>query len=267
MQLIDPSVHIYKMPPKVELYADIASAARKCYQSEGKSSKTDAEMVSMLVANGHGEILEMGDITVDFIVGRDVSHQLVRHRHTSKAQESQRYVGGAAFITPHWYNGRSSSSAKLLDFLEGTEKIYKQLREDGLSSQQARAILPNCTKTEIRIKTNIRDWRNIFKLRTALGAYPEIRDVMVPLLEVLVLAYPELFGDIKYPNEGVKRATVYAPDGFWDEEDAIDDGISVPPYIFEGALLPPQAPSHTWSDCGVATPQAPKQGPTGSSCG
>ena len=63
-------------------------------------------------------------------------------------------------------------------------------------AQEARAVLPNCTKTEVVVTANLREWRNIFKLRCSRKAHPQIREVMIPLLRKMKKKIPVVFDDI-----------------------------------------------------------------------
>lgn len=76
------------------------------------------------------------------------------------------------------------------------ERYYFNLLENGATPQEARSVLPNSTKTEIVITANYREWRNFFKLRTALAAHPQMREVTVPLLGELKGKIPVVFDDI-----------------------------------------------------------------------
>lgn len=73
------------------------------------------------------------------------------------------------------------------------------IREWGASPQEARAVLPNSLKTEIVVTANLREWRNIFKLR-AVGVtgkpHPQMLEVMVPLLEEVKRQIPVVFDDL-----------------------------------------------------------------------
>jgi thymidylate synthase (FAD) len=64
-----------------------------------------------------------------------------------------------------------------------------------------RGILPNDIKAEIVISTNIREWRSIFKLRTHKTAHPDMRRLMIPLLDELKKRLPIMFGDIEVYND------------------------------------------------------------------
>lgn len=76
------------------------------------------------------------------------------------------------------------------------ESAYLDLLNSGATPQEARSVLPNSTKTEITITANYREWRNIFKLRTAKTTHPQMREVTIPLLNELKEKLPIIFDDI-----------------------------------------------------------------------
>ncbi len=118
-----------------------------------------------------------------FICDRGVSHELVRHRPCSFAQESTRYVDykdkDMEFIEPA---GFDEWSGPLTDaFMEDCQKIeqgYKWYRSMGLTPQQARAKLTNDLKTEIVVTADAAEWAHIKKLRTHPSAHPDMVRVM-----------------------------------------------------------------------------------------
>jgi thymidylate synthase (FAD) len=77
-----------------------------------------------------------------------------------------------------------------------SEVAYKKLLTDHWTPQQARSVLPNSLKTEIVVTANMREWRHIFKMRTPKAAHPQMREIMIPLLEEVNGAIPVLFEDI-----------------------------------------------------------------------
>lgn len=190
----------------------IELAGRTCYQSVSKGEPE--KFVRMLRDKGHHAMIEFGDITVRFITNRSVTHELVRHRMCSFAQESTRYVkydGDMEFIRPVWCSGKvignysnkqdfpvglAASECYFLRYLLESELIYKYLRMEGCKAQQAREALVNSLKAEIVVKANIREWRHIFNLRTSKAAHPQIRALMLPLLKKLKTKIPVVFDDI-----------------------------------------------------------------------
>lgn len=83
-----------------------------------------------------------------------------------------------------------------------SETMYKALIKHGVAPQIARCVLPTGLKTEIVVTANYREWRHIFKLRCAPDAHPQIREVMIPLLEELKQKIPVIFDDIA-TEEGI----------------------------------------------------------------
>jgi len=132
----------------------------------------------------HDEIpKELHRYSAKFICDRGVSHELVRHRPCSFAQESTRYVNYAGkdmeFIEPTDFRWWSERTIKLFeDVCIDSEYMYVELLEDGLKPQQARAVLPNALKTEIVVTADATEWKHIRKLRTSSAAHPDMQRVM-----------------------------------------------------------------------------------------
>lgn len=132
-------------------------------------------------------------ITARFTCDRGVSHEMVRHRVMSFAQESQRYVaydkdkhgGEVTFVKPYWYDEEFPACLTWIESLKDSEKKYLELREVGLKPQDARGVLPNATKTEIVVTGFESDWEHFFELRTAGAAHPDIRKLALELQEKL----------------------------------------------------------------------------------
>lgn len=136
-------------------------------------------------------------ITARFTCDRGVSHEIVRHRVMSFAQESQRYVGydkekfggEVTFVKPHWYDEEFPACLTWIESLKDSEKKYLELREAGLKPQDARGVLPNATKTEIVVTGFESDWEHFFSLRSpkagAQGPHPDIAKLADELYEKL----------------------------------------------------------------------------------
>lgn len=197
MIVIEPRVEVLKFPTAALL--DIEKAARTCYKSEGKTQPGSAEsLVTKLKDSGHSAMLEFSDITVKFTTDRAVSHELVRHRMASFAQESQRYVNyknsGLSFVKPFWADEMPMAYDRWKRLMMIIESEYLELTETGMIAQQARVILPNSTATEIVVKANIREWLHIIDLRCSSAAYPAMRQVMIPLYLKFKRLCPTIFG-------------------------------------------------------------------------
>lgn len=205
MKIIDQSFEIINSEDElIRIPLVIEKAARTCYKSENKIDIGSAgKLCKNLIKRGHEAMLEHGIITVRFITDRGVTHELVRHRiGTAFAQESTRFVNykdkDMEFIRPVFdWTDNNDKSIFWEQSLLMAEKNYNALIMCGCSPQEARSVLPNSLKTEIVVTANIREWRHIFRLRTAKDAHPQIRELMLPLLEELKYHIPVLFDDIE----------------------------------------------------------------------
>lgn len=186
----------------------IEKIGRVCYKSEDKITKdgeSAKKFVKMIIDRGHEAMIEHSSLSVKFIVDRGVSHELVRHRIASFAQESTRYCNYSkdkfgkeiTVIEPCFFSPLSDSYTFWKHAMESAEAHYFSLLDKGATPQEARSVLPNSTKTEITITANYREWRNFFKLRTAKAAHPQMREVTIPLLEELKETLPIIFDDIE----------------------------------------------------------------------
>ena len=131
--------------------------------------------------------------SVKFICDRGVSHELVRHRPCSFAQESTRYVnyGGKdiEFIEPEGFDGWSIRAKDIFASCctDAMENYRQLIYNQNLKPQQARAVLPNALKTEIIVTADVAEWKHIKSLRTVAAAHPDMRRVMdmVPWEEIV----------------------------------------------------------------------------------
>lgn len=220
MKIINASYEILTPITGDELKA-IERAGRTCYKSENKITDESAKkFVKGLIKSGHEAMLEHSSLSVKFICDRGVSHELVRHRMASFAQESTRYCNYSqdkfrnelTFIWPCFFGEFPETRWELdrLRHLEERIAYWYRAMEDcenryllmigcGCTPQEARSVLPNSLKTEIIVTTNYREWRHFFKLR-AVGVsgapHPQIEELAVPLLKEVSDLIPEVFDDI-----------------------------------------------------------------------
>lgn len=178
----------------------IETCARTCYKSEGRiTQRSAAPFVASLIKRGHEAMLEHISFTVRFICDRGVSHELVRHRLASYAQESTRYCkydDAIEVIAPCFWPEDSSKWRLWAIACENAERTYQALLREGASPQEARAVLPHSLKTEVVMTANGREWRHFLRLRTAPDAHPQMRELTIPLLNELKSKIPVLFDDI-----------------------------------------------------------------------
>ena len=204
MKVINPSFSVLS-PIDGDMLRNIERAGRTCYKSEDMiTDDSAAQFVRMIIKRGHESVLEHEKISVLFVCDRGVSHELVRHRIASFSQESTRYCnyskdkfgGELTFIRPPLNHTEEKDSWEWV--MQQAEEAYLQLIRFGVSPQIARSVLPNSLKTEIVMTANLREWRTIFKQRTAPAAHPQMRELMCPLLDALQEALPAVFDDINY---------------------------------------------------------------------
>ena len=185
----------------------IERAARTCYKSEDKitdQAESAKKLIRKLIEKGHEAMLEHSSLTVKFICDRGVSHELVRHRMASFAQESTRYCNYSddkfesqiTVIEPCYLKNGTEAYGEWFNAMVEAEYRYFNLLGLGLSPQEARAVLPNSLKTEVVMTANYREWRHIFDLRCNRAAHPQMRELMLPLLKDLHERIPVIFDDI-----------------------------------------------------------------------
>ena len=223
---------IYKDEGKFEILSktedvifQIASAARTCYKSfKNQSEENDLKLVRNLINRGHYAMLEFADMTVKFSqCSRGVTHELVRHRVASYAQESTRYVNESdlhVVVPPHkdenvgLIDNFEGSTLSLANYFQGVEQTYRDLLESGYKPEDARQVLPIATEAPIVIKANLREWRHIFHMRCDYFAHWEIRSVMLRLLKWCKQNIPLIFDDFHFfeTEKGQEYARIVLPE-------------------------------------------------------
>lgn len=221
MRVIEPSYEILTPISEggIEELKQLERIARVCYKSEdhitedGESAK---KLIRSLINSGHHAMLEHGVISVWFCCDRGISHELVRHRVASFAQESTRYCNYAndkfgnelTFIKPYFFED-SVRYSLWEQQMKDAEETYLDLIATGAKPEEARSVLPNSLKTEIVVTANYREWRHIFELRCAPNAHPQMRELMLPLMDEFSARIPVLFDDVKrFIDKGAEiRAT------------------------------------------------------------
>ncbi|MBU1092157.1 FAD-dependent thymidylate synthase [Patescibacteria group bacterium] len=196
----------------------IEKAGRTCYQSEHGliTPKTADKFIRMLIKRGHYSQLEHSWLMVQFNdCSRGFTHELVRHRLAAFSQESTRYVDYTSsdkdepdlaqfnikfIVPPHRDENQvitltDGRTMTLSEMAKETEEFYRGLRQSGWKPEDARQILPNGIKSQIVMSCNLREWRHVFFMRTAIYAHWEIRPVMCTLLRKLKEVIPVIFED------------------------------------------------------------------------
>lgn len=217
MQAIKAYTQIFKDFEGQKVLQKLELVGRTCYKSEDKITEDSAaKFVAGLIKRGHEAMLEHVSITVKFVTDRGISHEIVRHRLASYAQESTRYCNYSqdkfghelTFIIPDFLEYGSEGFKLWKDEMKQVEKTYFAMLEAGHTPQEARSVLPNSLKTELVMTANLREWRAFFKLRAANStgaAHPQMLEITRPLLDDLKELIPVVFDDITYEEKVVKE--------------------------------------------------------------
>lgn len=207
MKIINASTEILT-PITGDEIQRIEYAGRTCYKSEDKITDDSAKkFVENLIKRGHEAMLEHSSLSVKFICDRGVSHELVRHRLASFAQESTRYCNYSkdkfgnelTFIRPCFLKSGTDPYLYWENAMSDVEMYYFAMLDGGCTPQEARSVLPNSIKTEVVMTANYREWRHFFWLRAARKtgpAHPQMEELTVPLLKEVVNKIPVVFDDI-----------------------------------------------------------------------
>ena len=130
-----------------------------------------------------------------------VANSIIVHN----SQESTRFCdysagkfgGELTFIKPCFWSEGDENFRLWLASMESVERNYLVMRANGAKPEEARSILPNSLKTEIFVTMNLRELRHFLKLRTATAAHPQMRQIALKMLDILVEKLPAVFDDIK----------------------------------------------------------------------
>ena len=191
-------------------------AGRACYETFDKpnphTAANDAYLHHIMEV-GHTAFLEHATATM-YIRGisRSVTHELVRHRHFSFSQLSQRFVhsGDAQFVMPDAVAEDDELSRLVEQAVDDSRFVYNELLaalDDKLADepnallrkkqarQAARVVLPNATESRIVVTGNYRAWRHFIGARASEHADVEMRRLAVECLRLLHQQAPSLFSD------------------------------------------------------------------------
>lgn len=169
----------------------IERAARTCYKSEGKITEDGGSakmMVNMLLRKGHEAMLEHSQLSVRFVTDRGVSHELVRHRLASFAQESTRWCdysndgkfeGGLTFVLPYEFNRWFMENDKVRDLFS----VFMQEAEVDARTAYSK----NIKSSMIGIIPGFNEWlgamfraEEYYKFMRADGCTPQLARSVLP---------------------------------------------------------------------------------------
>ena len=184
----------------------IYTACRTCYSADSPLNIYDCDsaqdeekmlkLISRVVSSGHYSTIE--HIQVSFAISnisRACSHQLVRHRHMSFSQKSQRYVkekGQFDYLTPNTIEKDEELNKKFDEFMAKVSEFYLELTEAGIPAEDARAVLPNAASTSMVASLNLREMIHLANLRLCTRAQTEIRILVKRMCDELIKEEPWL---------------------------------------------------------------------------
>ena len=176
---------IQATPKPIETIAQIASI---CYDSDPKNP---LGLVKHLYRNGHHSVFEHIYFTFKIEgISRACSHQVVRHRHCSFTQRSQRYCSedGFSYVMPESIEEVDEFDG-FSGFMEMVTENYRELVALGVPNEDARMVLPNACATSLYLSCNLRELIHICNERLCSRAQWEIRAMVK---EMVALVDPEL---------------------------------------------------------------------------
>ena len=121
---------------------------------------------------------------------RAMTHQLVRHRVVSFAQQSLRISESLDYYIPPGIEFSEVNNRIFEDYMETTHKVYKRLMEVGADRQDARGVLPIATTSAILMKANLRAMLELFEVRLCLRVQGEFQDAALQMRDLLVSVHP-----------------------------------------------------------------------------
>ncbi|MDG3010922.1 FAD-dependent thymidylate synthase [Rhodococcus sp. D2-41] len=205
-------------------------AGRACYQSWDKPNPrtaTNAGYLRHILEVGHLSVLEHASVSF-YVSGlsRSCTHELIRHRHFSFSQLSQRYVPehdsnvvpppaivGDPQLEALFAKATDASRAAYVELLDALESKFADVPNAILRRKQARqaarSVLPNATETRLVVTGNYRTWRHFIAMRATEHADVEMRQLAIECLRRLMDCAPNVFGDFEIGelSDGTEVAT------------------------------------------------------------
>lgn len=187
------------------------AAGRLCYLSwerPNPATATNKGYIANIIAQRHFSVLEHASATfyIDG-VSRNFTHELIRHRHLSFSEVSQRYVDVGEFevVThPSLRDLPIREAAQVRSVAEAARGAYRAVvavlsrtssRKE--ARQAARFVLPSGLETRILVTGNLRAWREVLEKRLSPTADLEFQEVAQKILVELREIAPNTFQDFE----------------------------------------------------------------------
>ncbi|MDR1168553.1 MAG: FAD-dependent thymidylate synthase [Heliobacteriaceae bacterium] len=191
-----PVVNLISKPEN--MLKTVYTACRTCYSADYPidiyNSVDDKEkmlkLIERVISSGHYSTIE--HIQVSFAisnVSRACTHQLVRHRHMSFSQKSQRYVkekGQFDYVIPPTIARDSVLQEKFIGFMHRISEQYQEFTEAGIPAEDARYVLPNAAASSLVASLNLREMIHLANLRLCTRAQYEIRTMVKMMCAALL---------------------------------------------------------------------------------
>ena len=196
------SVELISIPNNI--IKTIYTACKTCYSAKLPyenylNAPDDEKMLSLIkrvIGSGHYSTIEHIQLTFAIQnVSRACTHQLVRHRHMSFSQKSQRYVkekGEFDYIMPKSIENNSELAKKFEEFIQNTSNLYQEFIEAGILAEDARSILPNAAASSLVASLNLRELIHLANLRLCTRAQAEIRSLVKAMTDEVIKKEPWL---------------------------------------------------------------------------
>ncbi len=202
----DNNAHVKLISKPENMLRTVYTACRTCYSADSPLNIYDCDsahdeekmlkLIKRVISSGHYSTIE--HIQISFAISnisRACSHQLVRHRHMSFSQKSQRYVkekGQFEYLTPETIEKNSELKEKFDNFMRKVSEFYIELTEAGIPAEDARAVLPNAAATSMVASLNLREMIHLANLRLCTRAQKEIRMLVKKMCDELIKEEPWL---------------------------------------------------------------------------
>lgn len=196
------SVELISIPN--DIIKTIYTACKTCYSAklpyENYLNAPDEDkmlsLIKRVIDSGHYSTIEHIQLTFAVQnVSRACTHQLVRHRHMSFSQKSQRYVkekGEFDYIMPKSIENNPELAKKFEDFIQNTSNLYQEFIEAGILAEDARSILPNAAASSLVASLNLRELIHLANLRLCTRAQAEIRSLVKAMTDEVIKKEPWL---------------------------------------------------------------------------
>jgi len=179
----------------------IGESAKICYAS--KLIEDGGKDITNQLVHGYGHlaVLRFAFVVVDIKnISRACSDQVVRSKHLDFLVQSMRYVSAnkMQFIMPEGLDPNQQELMK--ESWDQAIKTYEELINNKVKKEDARAVLPMNTSTNMRVSGNLQAWMDFFKLRLTSHAQYEIRELAKDLYSKFAQLYPQVFTEKLYDN-------------------------------------------------------------------